>query len=259
MEQLIQVRLREAGHIIFCNIPEFPVKLSDWVIIEKDKTTYYGQIIAEPAAVSLTDKSELPSKILRLVNEIDTKQVEENKSKTKNAFSVCQKHIEAHKLDMKLVDAEYSFDRTKTIFYFTAEGRIDFRNLIKDLAKVLRTRIELRQIGVRDEAKLFGGVGSCGKKLCCATFLKDFDPVTIKMAKEQGLPLNPPKISGACGRLMCCLAFEYKTYKELLKDLPKEGDKINTSKGSGKVLSVNALKHSVIVELETGAIIEIKL
>jgi len=259
MEQLIQVRLREAGHIIFCNMPEFPVKFSDWVIVEKDKTTDYGQIIAEPAAIVLTEQSDTPSLILRVVTEADNKQIVENKSKTKNAFSVCQKNIEAHKLDMKLVDVEYSFDRTKIIFYFTTEGRVDFRNLLKDLAKAFRTRIELKQIGVRDEAKLFGGVGSCGKKLCCATFLKDFDPVTIRMAKEQGLPLNPPKISGACGRLMCCLGFEYKMYKELLKGLPREGDKINTSKGAGKILSVNALKRAATVELETGAIIEITL
>lgn len=259
MEQLIQVRLREAGQVVFCHLPEFPVRPADWVIVEIDKNIDYGQVLAELESSAEIDTSGVPRKVLRIATENDLKQIEENKNKAKNAFSVCQKNIESHKLDMKLVDVEYCFDRSKVIFYFTSEGRIDFRNLLKDLAKVFKTRIELRQIGVRDEAKLFGGFGPCGKKLCCATFLKDFDPVTIKMAKEQGLPLNPPKISGICGRLMCCLAFEYKTYKELLKDLPREGDKINTPKGKGKVLSVNALKHSVLVELETGAQVEIIL
>jgi len=161
------------------------------------------------------------------------------------------KKIAEHNLDMKLVEAEYSFDKSKIIFYFTSEGRVDFRELVKDLARIFKARIELRQIGVRDEAKLFGGFGSCGKELCCRRFLKDFEPVTIRMAKEQGLPLNPPKISGVCGRLMCCLAYECKVYKELSRDLPKEGDKINTPEGKGKVVSVNILKRSVIVEVGT--------
>ena len=152
---------------------------------------------------------------------------------------------------MKIVDAEYSFDRSKIIFYFTAQGRIDFRDLVKDLAKIFKARIELRQIGVRDEAKLFGGYGCCGRPLCCAKFLKDFEPVTIRMAKDQGLPLNPPKISGVCGRLMCCLSYEYKTYKVLAKDLPREGEKVTTPEGKGKVISVNILKRSVVAEVGT--------
>jgi cell fate regulator YaaT (PSP1 superfamily) len=158
---------------------------------------------------------------------------------------------------MKLVQAEYSFDRTKIIFYFTADGRIDFRNLVKDLAKIFKARIELRQIGVRDEAKLFGGFGSCGRELCCAKFLKDFEPVTIKMAKEEGLPLNPPKISGLCGRLMCCLSFEYETYKILSKGLPHEGERVHIPQGKGKVVAVNVFKRNVTVELEDGTQIEV--
>jgi cell fate regulator YaaT (PSP1 superfamily) len=156
------------------------------------------------------------------------------------------------------VNVEYSFDRTKVIFYFTAAGRVDFRNLVKDLAKIFKARIELRQIGVRDEAKLFGGFGPCGRQLCCALFLNDFEPVTIKMAKEQGLPVNPPKISGLCGRLMCCLSYEDEVYKDFAKNLPKEGDKINTPEGKGKVIRVNVLKRSVTVEVGTeGRIIQI--
>jgi cell fate regulator YaaT (PSP1 superfamily) len=158
---------------------------------------------------------------------------------------------------MNLIDAEFSFDRSKIIFYFTADGRVDFRDLVKDLANAFKTRIELKQIGVRDEAKMLGGLGPCGRALCCATYLKDFEPVTIKMAKEQNLPLNPTKISGLCGRLMCCLGYEHKTYKELLKGLPHQGEVIKTEKGSGKVTSVNVLKRSVMVELESGALFEV--
>ena len=158
---------------------------------------------------------------------------------------------------MKLVQAEYSFDRSKILFYFTANGRVDFRELVKDLAKIFKARIELRQIGVRDEARLFGGFGSCGRELCCARFLRDFEPVTIKMAKEEGLPLNPPKISGLCGRLMCCLSFEYETYKILSKGLPREGERLHLQQGKGKVISINVFKRSATVELEDGTQIEV--
>ncbi len=193
-----------------------------------------------------------------IANESDLKQVEDNKVKAKEAFSTCLKKIGEHKLDMKLVRAEYSFDRSKIVFYFTAAGRVDFRNLVKDLAKIFKARIELRQIGVRDEAKIFGGFGPCGRELCCAKFLKDFEPVTIKMAKEEGLPLNPPKISGLCGRLMCCLSFEYETYKMLAKGLPKEGDKVTLQQGKGEIISVNVFKRTAAVKLEDGTIVENK-
>jgi len=196
-------------------------------------------------------------KIIRVARDADLKQIEDNRNRAKEAFNTCQKKIDEHKLQMKLVDSEYSFDRSKIIFYFTAEGRIDFRNLVKDLAKIFKARIELRQIGVIDEARLFGGFGPCGRELCCAKFLKDFEPVTIKMAKEEGLPLNPPKISGLCGRLMCCLSFEYETYKLMSKGLPREGEKVHTPQGKGKVLSVNVFRRTASVELEDGTILEV--
>ncbi|MFH0790137.1 MAG: stage 0 sporulation family protein, partial [Candidatus Omnitrophota bacterium] len=196
-------------------------------------------------------------KIVRVAGDNDLKQIQDNRLKAKEAFGSCFKKIEEHKLNMKLVQAEYSFDRTKIIFYFTSSGRVDFRELVKDLAKIFKARIELRQIGVRDEARIFGGFGSCGRELCCTKFLKDFEPVTIKMAKEEGLPLNPPKISGLCGRLMCCLNFEYETYKILSKGLPHEGEKITTQTGKGKVISINVFKRTAQVELEEGGFTEV--
>lgn len=257
MERMMAVRLRDSGQIYLYNAGGLNCKEGDYVIIEHDRGLDYGQIVSLNDAVVDSQSKETPKKIVRVAEERDLKQIEENRGKAKEAFSSCIKKIEEHKLDMKLVQAEYSFDRTKIIFYFTASGRVDFRNLVKDLAKIFKARIELRQIGVRDEAKFFGGFGPCGRELCCARFLKDFEPVTIKMAKEEGLSLNPPKISGLCGRLMCCLNFEYETYKILSKGLPREGERINTEQGKGKVISVNVFKHSVIVELEEGGRTEI--
>ena len=257
MERMMAVRLRDSGQIYLYNAGDLNCKEGDYVIIEHDRGLDYGQIVSLNEAVVDSQSKEAPKKIVRVAGERDLKQIEENRGKAKEAFGSCIKKIEEHKLDMKLVQAEYSFDRTKIIFYFTASGRVDFRNLVKDLAKIFKARIELRQIGVRDEAKFFGGFGPCGRELCCARFLKDFEPVTIKIAKEEGLSLNPPKISGLCGRLMCCLNFEYETYKILSKGLPREGERINTAQGKGKVISVNVFKHSVIVELEEGGQTEI--
>lgn len=257
MEKTILVRLRDAGQILFYNLPDIEAKEGDYVIVEHDRGLDYGQIVSPKEAMPDTHSKESLKKIVRLVNENDLRQIEENRLKAKEAFNTCFKKIKEHKLNMKLVKTEYSFDRTKIIFYFTAEGRIDFRQLVKELAKIFKARIELRQIGVRDEAKLMGGFGPCGRNLCCATFLKDFEPVTIKMAKEEGLPLNPSKISGLCGRLMCCLEYEYETYKLLSKGLPKEGERIHTQEGKGKVISVNVFKRSAVVELEDGKQIEI--
>lgn len=257
MQKIVAVKLRESGQNTYFIFQDLTLKIGDWVIVEADRGLDYGQINAEPEDLSGHKHDESVKKIIRLANEDDLKKIEENRIKAKEAYHSCASKISEHKLDMKLVGAEYSFDRSKIIFYFTAEGRVDFRNLVKDLARVFKARIELRQIGVRDEAKLLGGFGPCGRELCCAKFLKDFEPVTIKMAKEQNLPLNPPKLSGLCGRLMCCLAYECQTYKELCKELPKEGEKIITPQGKGKVLSVNALKKSVVVELEDARIITI--
>jgi cell fate regulator YaaT (PSP1 superfamily) len=258
MEDLILVRLRDSGQIHSYNRGNLIVKEGDYVIVEHDRGLDYGQIVSPTQNLEVqTNAKELPKKIIRIAHEGDLKQIQENRSRAKEAFNTCSKKIEEHKLDMKLVQAEYSFDRSKIIFYFTANGRIDFRNLVKDLAKIFKARIELRQIGVRDEARLFGGFGPCGRELCCARFLKDFEPVTIKMAKEEGLPLNPPKISGLCGRLMCCLSFEYETYKLLSKGMPREGERIHTPQGKGKVISINVFKRTATVELEEGAQVEI--
>ncbi len=257
MENTILVRLRDSGQTYFYNATNLNVKEGDYVIVEHDRGLDYGQIVSPRDAV-LDNKSKEPlKKIIRVAKDNDLKQIEENRVKSREASNTCLKKIEEHKLNMKLVRAEYSFDRTKIIFYFTAAGRVDFRNLVKDLAKIFKARIELRQIGVRDEARLFGGFGHCGRQLCCGTFLKDFEPVTIKMAKEEGLPLNPPKISGLCGRLMCCLYFEYESYKILAKGLPKEGEHINTKQGKGKVISVNVFKRIASVELEDGSQIKV--
>jgi cell fate regulator YaaT (PSP1 superfamily) len=258
MQGQVCVRLRDSGQVHFYNIGNLSVKEGDYVIVEHDRGLDYGQVISPTEGGSLESNSKEPlKKIVRLASESDLKQIEENRLKAKEAFSTCIKKIEEHKLDMKLVESEYSFDRTKIVFYFTADGRVDFRNLVKDLAKIFKARIELRQIGVRDEAKLFGGFGPCGRELCCAKFLKDFEPVTIKMAKEEGLPLNPPKISGLCGRLMCCLSFEYETYKILSKGLPREGEHVYTQQGKGKVIGVNVFKRTATIQFEDGTQIQV--
>lgn len=259
MDKTVVVRLRDFGQAYFYNAFELNVKEGDYVIVEHDRGLDYGQIISPKDAAAVDKDSKEPlKKVIRIATDNDLQQCVENKTKAKDAFNTCITKIGEHKLDMKLVRAEYSFDRSKIVFYFTASGRVDFRNLVKDLAKIFKARIELRQIGVRDEAKIFGGFGSCGRELCCAKFLKDFEPVTIKMAKEEGLPLNPPKISGLCGRLMCCLSFEYENYKVLSKGLPREGEKVSVEQGKGKVVSVNVFKRSAMVELESGAIVEVK-
>lgn len=254
---MILVRLRDSGQTYFCPDSELNVKEGDYVIVEHDRGLDYAQVVSPREASQDTKSKEPIKKILRLANESDLKRIEENRGKSKEAFNTCLKKIEEHKLEMKLVQAEYFFDCSKIIFYFTASGRVDFRNLVKDLAKIFKARIELRQIGVRDEARFFGGFGPCGRELCCAKFLKDFEPVTIRMAKEEGLPLNPPKISGLCGRLMCCLNYEYETYKILSKGLPREGERIHTEQGKGKVLSINVFKRTASVELEDGTQTEV--
>jgi cell fate regulator YaaT (PSP1 superfamily) len=253
MERIIQVKIRESGQTFSYRCSDDSITAGDYVIVEADRGLDYGHVVSE-GDVNAEEKpqNEPIRRLLRRATADDLKQIDDNKIKAKQDCAHCFKKIGEYKLDMKLVDCEYSFDRSKIIFYFTAEGRVDFRDLVKDLAKIFKARIELRQIGVRDEAKLFGGFGICGRQLCCATFLKDFEPVMIKMAKEQGLPLNPPKISGACGRLMCCLSYEYSTYNELSCSLPKEGDCVCTPDGKGRVVSVNKLKRCCLIEYEDG-------
>ena len=248
------VRLREAGQLMTYRA-EDNIKPHDYVIVEADRGLDYGEVIEiiEGEAPKEDAKSSLKN-IVRKVNPEDKKQIKENRQSAKDAMHLCSRKINEHKHSMKLVDVEYSFDKKKIIFYFTAEGRVDFRELVKDLAKVFKIRIEMRQIGVRDEARIFGGYGPCGQSLCCMRWLKNFEPVSMKMAKMQRLPLSSGKISGICGRLMCCLFYEYKTYRECCKGLPKEGQTIDTDRGKGKVISVNVLKRLVYVELEDGRV-----
>ncbi|MFA5339825.1 MAG: stage 0 sporulation family protein [Candidatus Omnitrophota bacterium] len=257
MFEVVQIRLREGGKTSYFELGNTKPKIGDAVIVEADRGVDYGEAISGAESVSQVSGEEPLRKILRIATAGDLDQIKKNREKTKEAFTTCQKKIIEHGLKMKLIDAEYTFDRSKLLFYFTAEGRVDFRELVKDLARIFKARIELKQIGVRDEARLLGGFGPCGKCLCCATFLKDFEPVTIKMAKEQNLPLNPAKISGVCGRLMCCLGYEHKLYVELLKGLPKEGEKVNLEGCAGKVISVNALKRSITVDCGEGKFVEL--
>ncbi|MBU0683927.1 MAG: stage 0 sporulation family protein [Candidatus Omnitrophota bacterium] len=260
MNEIIQVQLRTAGEIKNFITGGLKFEVGDRVIVEADRGLEYGTV-ASPSE-KVTEAVKTPEKPLRKVirksNPWDEKQIAKNKAKTKDLMNVCEKKIQEHKLPMKLVDAEYSFDRSKIIFYFTSESRVDFRNLVKNLASIFRVRIELRQIGVRDEARLLGGHGSCGRELCCMSFLKNFEPVTIKMAKVQNLPFNPSKISGLCGRLMCCLGYEYATYKEASKALPKVGKEIATDQGKCKVIAVNPLKGIITVDFGEGKIKDIK-
>ena len=259
--EVVLIRIREGEKIAYFSIKDLPshkIKVGDYAIIEAERGREYGQAISEAELVSEGDIEAPLRKVVRIATREDLRQIQENKKKTKEAVDICAKKIEEHKLDMKLVNAEYSFDRSKFIFYFTAEGRVDFRELVKDLARQFRARIELRQIGVRDEAKIFGGYGPCGRLLCCKSFLKDFEPVTVRMAKDQNLPLNPSKISGVCGRLMCCLGYEHNVYKKLLQGLPKPGDAVNIKEGKGKVISVNPLKRTARVEVgEEGKQVEV--
>ena len=248
------VRLREAGQLMTYKVTE-DVSVHDYVIVEADRGLDYGEVI-EVSEANLCPKSESKESsvksIVRKLTPPDKKVIKVNRQESKDSMRLCARKIREYKLAMKLVDAEYSFDKKKIVFYFTSEGRVDFRELVKELAKVFKIRIEMRQIGVRDEARLFGGVGPCGHSLCCIRFLKSFEPVSMKMAKAQKLPLSSGKISGICGRLMCCLFYEYKNYRELSKGLPKEGQTIDTEQGKGKVISVNVLKRLVCVQFEDG-------
>ena len=248
MIKVIGVRFRTAGKIYFFDPLQFQVKRGDHVIVETARGIEFGTVVLAPKEVE-DDKVVQPLKpVLRLATEKDMEQEANNKKKEKEAYKICLEKIRKHNLEMKLIDAEYTFDNNKVLFYFTADGRIDFRELVKDLAAVFKTRIELRQIGVRDETKIVGGIGICGRPLCCHTHLSEFAPVSIKMAKEQNLSLNPTKISGVCGRLMCCLNNEEETYEELNRKLPNVGDFVTADDGlKGEVHSVNVLRQMVKV------------
>ena len=253
MINVIGVRFRTAGKIYFFSPGQFAVKQGDHVIVETARGVEYGRVVSGPKEVSDDSVVQPLKSVIRIATDEDKRTVEEKKKKKKEAFKICQEKIRKHNLDMKLIDAEYTFDNNKVLFYFTADGRIDFRELVKDLAAVFRTRIELRQIGVRDETKIRGGLGICGRPLCCSTYLTEFAAVSIKMAKEQNLSLNPTKISGVCGRLMCCLTNEEETYEVLNSQLPSVGDMVTTSDGlTGVVQSLSVLRGlvKVVVNLE---------
>ena len=249
MAEVIGVRFKEVGKIYYFDPDGQELKKGDRVIVETVRGVECGEVALENREISDEEIVKPLKKLIRKADEKDLRTLEENKKKEKNAFGICQKKIADHKLDMKLVDVEYTFDGGKVLFYFTADGREDFRELVKDLAGVFRTRIELRQIGVSDESKMIGGLGICGRPFCCRSFLGDFQPVSIKMAKEQGLSLNPTKISGTCGRLMCCLKYEQNAYEYLLKITPKPGAIVETAEGAGTVVDFSLLTGTLKVKL----------
>lgn len=248
MVKVVGVRFRNAGKIYYFGPGKLDIHAGMHVIVETARGVEMGTVMTEPKGVSEEEVIQPLKPVIRIATEADEKTVAKNREKEKDAFRICLEKIAKHKLDMKLVEAEYTFDNNKLLFYFTADGRIDFRELVKDLASVFKTRIELRQIGVRDETKIVGGIGICGRPLCCASYLSEFIPVSIKMAKEQNLSLNPTKISGVCGRLMCCLKYEEDTYEELNGRLPNIGDYVTTDDGlKGEVHSVSILRQLVKV------------
>ena len=252
MKNIIGVRFKKLGKIYFFNPKGLKVKEGDKVIVETAQGEEYGEVVISNRKVN-DEKIVTPlKKVIRIANHRDHKHFNECKKIEKDAFGICQKKIKEHKLDMNLIDVEYKFDNSKILFYFTADGRIDFRNLVKDLAAIYKIRIELRQIGVRDEVKRIGGNGVCGRELCCCTFLSDFEAVSIKMAKEQNISLNPSKISGNCGRLMCCLKYENEVYEDKLKRLPHVGAIVKTEDGEGEVDSIEILKEKVKVKIKDG-------
>lgn len=254
MVTVVGVRFKKAGKIYYFDPDTIDVKSNDFVIVETARGVEFGHVVLGPRNISKEEIITPLKKVLRIASDEDFVTHRNNKKKSKEAMETCEKKIKEHGLEMRLVDVEFTFDNNKVIFYFTADGRVDFRDLVKDLAAIFKTRIELRQIGVRDEAKMIGGMGPCGKQVCCTQFLGEFNPVSIKMAKEQSLSLNPTKISGLCGRLMCCLKYEHETYEELLTKMPQIGTIVITEMGKGTVVETYTLleRVKVKVKLEDG-------
>lgn len=250
MLEIVGIRFKEVGKVYYFDPNGLKFQKGDKVIVETARGVECGEVTIENREISEEELVSPLKPVIRAATEKDLKIVEENRLKEKNAYAICEEKIANHGLEMKLVDVEYTFDNNKILFYFTADGRVDFRELVKDLASVFRTRIELRQIGVRDESKMLGGFGICGRPFCCHTFLGEFQPVSIKMAKEQGLSLNPVKISGTCGRLMCCLKYEQDTYEHLLRHTPKVGAIVETSEGRGTVIENNLITGLLKVRLD---------
>ncbi|MBZ4646105.1 MAG: hypothetical protein PWR27_1634 [Petroclostridium sp.] len=250
MVTVVGVRFKRAGKIYYFDPDGLNIEKGTKVIVETARGIEFGEAVVGNREVNEEEIIAPLKKVIRIATDEDVQQSEENKRREKEAFKICLEKIKDHNLEMKLIDVEYTFDGNKVLFYFTADGRVDFRELVKDLAAIFKTRIELRQIGVRDEAKMLGGLGICGRTLCCSTHLGEFEPVSIKMAKEQSLSLNPSKISGTCGRLMCCLKYEQDTYEEVLGRTPKVNAIVSTPQGQGTVMSVNLLKELVKVKLD---------
>ena len=250
MAEVIGVRFKEVGKVYYFDPLDNKLSVGDRVIVETARGLECGEVAVSNKSVSDEEVKQSLKPLIRIATEKDLNHVAENHLREKEAYKICEKKIAAHKLEMKLVNVEYTFDNSKIIFYFTADGRVDFRALVKDLAGVFRTRIELRQIGVRDEAKMLGGLGVCGRPFCCTRFMGDFQPVSIKMAKEQGLSLSPVKISGTCGRLMCCLKYEQEAYTDLLRHTPKVGAIVKTPDGKGLVVETNLIARTLKVKLD---------
>ncbi|NLM96058.1 MAG: stage 0 sporulation family protein [Halanaerobiaceae bacterium] len=259
MYRVVGVSFKKAGKIYYFEPGDFDLKIGDFVIVETARGIEFGEVVMNLKEVTEDEIVAPLKKVIRPANAEDIEKNAENKRLEKKAFDICLKKIKKHELPMKLIDVEYTFDHNKIIFYFTAEGRVDFRELVKDLARVFKTRIELRQIGVRDEAKMIGGMGICGRPLCCSVFLRDFDPISIKMAKKQELSLNPSKISGVCGRLMCCLKFEATTYKELKEMIPEIGEIVEFEDDEGEIAEQNLVKKTVKIEVGENEYIELEI
>lgn len=250
MSEMIGVRFKEVGKVYYFDSNKLRLNINDLVVVETPQGKACGRIVTAKPAVSVNIGEKTLKKVLRKAEKNDIAQLKKIKERELCAREICNEKIKKHRLDMKLIEVECAFDGSKISFYFTSEKRVDFRSLVKELASIFRTRIEMRQVGVRDEAKALGGLGACGKPFCCSTFLSEFQPVSIKMAKDQGLALNPTKISGTCGRLMCCLKYEQNAYKDLLKKAPRIGATVETPKGPGTVADQNLLKKMVKVRLE---------
>lgn len=256
MGQIIHVQLGEYRPVSFYDLNDVACSRGDYVILEVDRGSEFGRVVSDVHMASQGKAETVQGKVLRKATEGDLKQIGNNRMKAQDAVNICVRRISERKLPMKIVKCEYTFDSSKVIFSFLAEGRVDFRNLVKDLAKVFRVRIELKQIGVRDKAKIIGGYSVCGRELCCSSYMKGFHPLSIRMAKEQGLPLNPSRIAGVCGRIKCCMAYEFNVYKEYFKFLPGVGDKISIPEGKGQVIEVNILKRTVRVDLGEGKVVK---
>lgn len=256
MGNIVKIQIGEFRTVEPFDLGDTMCLRNDIVIVEYERSSEFGRVVSEPDKVCTGKTEAAVGRVIRVATDGDLKQIEINRQKAEDSIQACARKISEQKLDMRIVKGEYSFDNSKIVFFFSSEGRVDFRNLVKDLARIFRMRIELKQIGVRDKAKIVGGFGVCGRELCCSSYMTGFHALSIKMAKDQGLPLNPSKISGVCGRIKCCMAYEYAVYRELARSLPKMGQKITTADGKGRVISVNVLKKYVHVDYGEGKIIK---